>query len=340
VLAAFAALTFFLSVTPHTLAATPTELVPVGQTVGIEIKCKGAMVVAVSAVKSTQGDVSPGEDAGLLPGDVITRVGETDISSAGEFKDAIVHSDGKTISIHVTRDGKAYQFDLTPVLDESGSYELGLWLRDSMAGIGTVTFYDPQSGIFGALGHPVSEVETGVLMPLATGSIMPASVKSVRRGEPGSPGELQGEFRHMQKTGTLFSNAASGIFGHVEHPSTFSDSDPLPIGSADDLKLGAAKIRANVIGTEIQEFDIEISRIFSGGDDRNMMITVTDPALLAHTGGIVQGMSGSPILQNGKIVGAVTHVLIQNPERGYGINIERMIANAFTVNTEAIRLAA
>ena len=330
---AFAVIAAFIlisSATPQALAVTPLELVPVGQTVGIDIKCKGVMVVAIGGVESEHGTVTPGVDAGLLLGDVITQVGSHEITSAAQFKEVINGVAGETISVHVLRAGQKLQLNITPAADKSGKYELGLWLRDSMAGIGTVTFYDPKSGIFGALGHAVSEVETGALMPLADGCIMPASVKSIRRGTPGAPGELSGEFDFTQKIGILFANTMSGIFGHAADSAAFSHTDPLPIGTAGDLTLGAAKIRANVEGTHIQEFDIEISRIFSGGDDRNMMITVTDEALLALTGGIVQGMSGSPILQNGKLVGAVTHVLINNPERGYGICIEHMMEHAFT----------
>ena len=329
-LAVFAAFILISSVTPQVLAHTPGELVPVGQTVGINIKCDGVMIVAIREIESAQGAVTPGSDAGLLLGDVITQVGSEKITTAAQFKEAIEKVPGEAVTIHVRRGEQTLQLTLTPALDHSGNYELGLWLRDSMAGIGTVTFYDPKSGIFGALGHSVSEVETGTLMPLENGSIMPAAVKSVRKGAAGAPGELQGEFDFTQEIGSLFSNTMTGVFGHASDPTTFSQGTPLPIGTAGDLTLGAAKIRANVEGKSIEEFDIEISRIFSGGDDRNMMITVTDPALIARTGGIVQGMSGSPILQNGKIVGAVTHVLINNPERGYGISIERMVENAFT----------
>jgi len=330
VFAVIAAFIFISSAIPCALAVTPTALVPVGQTVGIDIRCDGAMVVAIGEVESEYGSVTPGTDAGLLLGDVITQVGSDRISSAAQFKEAMEETGGETITVHVLRAGQRLQLNITPAADKTGNYELGLWLRDSMAGIGTVTFYDPKSGIFGALGHSVSEVETGALMPLADGSIMPASVKSIRKGTPGAPGELCGEFDFTKQSGILFANTLTGIFGHVTESAIFSQEELLPIGAADDLTLGAAKIRANVEGTNIQEFDIEISRIFSGGDDRNMMITVTDEALLALTGGIVQGMSGSPILQNGKLVGAVTHVLINNPERGYGICIEHMVEHAFT----------
>ncbi|MCL2828188.1 MAG: SpoIVB peptidase [Oscillospiraceae bacterium] len=320
------ALTLLLTVAPMALAAQmPTELVPVGQTVGINIKCDGVMIVALGEVETDTGTVSPAKAAGLLPGDVITQVGTTRISSLAEFKAAIEKSGTEIMAVQIDRAGETLQTHLLPARDQSGANVLGLWLRDGMAGIGTVTFYDPASGLFGALGHSVSDVETGALVPLGEGAIMPATVKSVRKGEAGMPGELQGEFDFAKKIGSLTANTLTGIFGKLEDNVQFQQEKALPIGGAKDIALGPATILANINGKSIQEFDIEITRIFSGGDDRNMMITVTDPALITQTGGIVQGMSGSPIIQDGKIVGAVTHVLINNPEKGYGISIESML---------------
>lgn len=326
-LVALAALIFIMFATPAALAAMPTELVPVGRTVGIDMKCDGVMVVSTAPPAST---------AGLLPGDVITQVGSEKIGTSAEFKAAIEKAGDQTVTMQVTRAaGQKLQLNLTPEKGTTGQVELGLWLRDGMAGIGTVTFYDPKSGIFGALGHAVSDVETGTLMPLGAGCIMPAAVKSARRGAPGAPGELVGEFELGAQIGTLFANTPTGIFGRTADAGALNRGEPLPIGSARELELGPAKILSNVSGTEIQEFDIEISRIFAGGEDRNMMVTVTDPALIAVTGGIVQGMSGSPIVQNGKIMGAVTHVLINNPEKGYGISIDGMLKHAYAAEALA-----
>ncbi|MCL2368356.1 MAG: SpoIVB peptidase [Oscillospiraceae bacterium] len=324
-----AAFTILLSVAPGALAARPTALVPVGQTVGIDIKSEGVIVVGMAPVETAAGPKSPATLAGLHLGDIITQVGGQTIQSAADFKAAIDAAAGQTVTVQVSRAEQQLQMNLSPVADQGGNFELGLRLRDGMAGIGTVTFYDPKSGIFGALGHAVSEVETGVLIPLHTGTIMPARVQSARRGTAGAPGELQGEFDFSRTIGTLFANTPTGIFGQAADGSVLNRDKALPIGGADELKLGAAQILANVSGTQIQTFDIEISRLFAGGADRNMMITVTDPALIAVTGGIVQGMSGSPILQNGKLVGAVTHVLVNNPEKGYGISIDSMLQNAY-----------
>ena len=324
------ALVVFISVTTGALAlGRPTALIPVGRTVGIDVKCDGVMVVAIGDVQTEEGNLSPGTQAGLLPGDVITRVGDKEIRSAAAFRAAIEETGTEPVTVQVKRAEESLQLQITPVEKSGGGLELGLWLREGMAGIGTVTFYDPESGLFGALGHAVSDMETGALMPLGEGSILSATVKTVRRGEAGAPGELQGEFDFSKTIGSLYANTPTGIFGKAADSAELRVGEALPIGGARELELGAAKILANVSGREIQAFDIEISRIFSGGDDRNMMITVTDPALIALTGGIVQGMSGSPIVQKGKIIGAVTHVLINNPEKGYGISIDSMLSNAY-----------
>ena len=331
ILALVLTLTVLLSISPGGLAfGRPTELIPVGRTVGIDIKCNGVMVVGIGEVATEKGSQSPGIQAGLLPGDVITRVGEKNIRSAAEFMEAVAAAGAEEVRLQVLRAGEGLSIAITPVQSLGGRFELGLWLREGMAGIGTVTFYDPENGIFGALGHGVSDVETGALVPLGEGFILSATVKAVRRGTAGAPGELQGEFDFSKTIGSLYANTATGIFGRAGEADDFGGREALPIGADSDLELGAAQILANVRGGETEAFDIEISRIFSGGDDRNMMITVTDPALIDLTGGIVQGMSGSPIVQKGKIIGAVTHVLINNPEKGYGISIDSMLSQAYT----------
>lgn len=325
------ALAVLLILTGITAAAyTPQNLIPVGRTVGIELKSDGVMIVGLGEVQTQQGKLAPGINAGLLPGDVITQVGDSKISSIADLKSAIEAGGAEAVTIRAIRGEQTLQLNLTPAQDANGHYELGLWLRDSMAGIGTVTFFDPESGKFGALGHPVVDAETGTLMPLGEGHIMPAAVRSVRRGEASAPGELQGEFEFARQIGTLSSNTAAGIFGEAIAEDLDISDKIFPVGDAKEIKTGAATILSNVNGREIQEFEIEISRIFAGDDGRNLMLTVTDTALLDATGGIVQGMSGSPILQDGKLIGAVTHVLINNPEKGYGISIDNMLRAAFT----------
>ena len=196
-----------------------------------------------------------------------------------------------------------------------------------MAGIGTLTYCDPASGAFGALGHGVNDVDTSLLLPLESGGLMYAQVADVKKGLSGEPGELHGTFEVSRELGTLSANTKSGIFGCLTDPAMTQGLSPVPVAAKQDLKEGNATILSNISGDRVEEYQVEIVQLYSLKDDdtRDMMLKVTDPRLLEITGGIVQGMSGSPIIQNGKLVGAVTHVLVNDPTRGYGIFIENML---------------
>ena len=237
---------------------------------------------------------------------------------------------GSDAALTVKRGSRTLTLEASPQQDVGGEYRLGAWVRDSMAGIGTMTFYDPESGIFGALGHGVTDADTGKLLPLDHGSIMDASVKAVKRGERAAPGELKGDFDLTRDSGTLFANTESGIFGKLSAEDAEKlRTQALPIAGKSERKTGKAQILATVEGKETRAYDIEIEKIYSSsGSTRNFLLHVTDEALLAQTGGIVPGMSGSVVLKDGKIVGAVTHVLLDDPTRGYGIFIENMLAAA------------
>lgn len=198
-----------------------------------------------------------------------------------------------------------------------------------MAGIGTITFYDPDSGVFAALGHGINDVDTSMLMPLESGSIMPAAVSDVQKGVAGQPGELHGQFDLTCDLGTLYANTNRGIFGRLGRARPGRRPGGGGGGPPDEVHVGDAVIRANVCGDEVEEFDVRITHVDTQGDGtRSLMVQITDPELLETTGGIVQGMSGSPILQDGKLVGAVTHVLVNDPTRGYGIFAETMLKAA------------
>lgn len=319
-----AALLLVLPARAHALEAA--ELVPVGEAVGIELTTDGVMVVGLSEVETAEGPVHPAADAGLKAGDVIKRLGDRDTACAADFLAAIGALRGETVRVTALRSGREVAFDVTPAKNTEGSYQLGLWLRDGVSGIGTVTFYDPGSGTFGALGHGINDIDTGTLLPFDGGSITGASVVDVIRGNPGTPGELCGRFDREEILGALEKNTDSGIFGRI---SADIGGAPLPVAAEDEVTLGPATILSNVSGDQVEEFSVEISRIYrEAGDNRFLLLTVTDEALIERTGGIVQGMSGSPILQNGKLVGAVTHVLISDPTRGYGISIQDMLKAA------------
>ena len=267
---------------------------------------------------------------GLKEGDIITHINSTEVDTIEEVSALLQELEGEAMSIRAIRDEKQVQLTATAALCASdGAYKLGAWIRDSMAGIGTVTFYDPSSGVFGALGHGINDVDTAMLMPLESGSIMPASVSEVKKGASGAPGELHGQFDLTRDLGTLYANTNLGIFGQMPREMVGSAVEPVEVASRDQVETGPATIWSNIRGDEVEEFSVRITHLYPEGDGtRSMMIEVDDPALLEATGGIVQGMSGSPILQNGRLVGAVTHVLVNDPTRGYAILAENMLKQA------------
>lgn len=321
-----AAVLLWLCPAVYASADTPETLVPLGSTVGIELKLDGVMIVGLSEVDTAGGSAQPALDAGLMPGDVITSVGGREIASAEDFLSAASQLDGGSVEVTALRDGKSVRFDVTPAQSGDGGYQLGLWLRDGVSGLGTLTYYDPASASYGALGHGINDVDTGELMPVHRGDIMSAEVVDVVKGSGGTPGELCGKIDGENILGTIVLNTDCGVFGSLEQG---VQGQELPTASESEIVLGPASILSNIAGSEVKEYGIEICRVYRNTpDSRSVMIEVTDPELLEATGGIVQGMSGSPIIQNGKIIGAVTHVLVNDPTRGYGISIEKMLETA------------
>ena len=311
---------------------TVSELIPVGQTVGVKLFSDGVLVVGFS-----DGE-SPAKDCGLKEGDVITAIGGQSLDTIEEFRQLLAENGEDAAALTVKRGSRTIELSAEPEKDEDGEYRLGAWVRDSMAGIGTVTFYDPQTGAFAALGHGITDVDTGKLMPLSRGSVMAASVKAVKRGASGSPGELRGDFDLTRDLGLLYANTECGIFGVLpqeNRPEAVGEA--IPVARRTEVRTGKAVILANCRGNEVCAYEIEIEKLYGGSaPTRNLLLRVTDPALIALTGGIVQGMSGSPIVQDGKLVGAVTHVLLDDPQRGYGIFAENMLsASGMTAQSAA-----
>lgn len=293
-------------------------LVPVGHTVGIKLFSRGVVVV-----KLTDGG-TPARECGLRAGDVIVECGGDAVTSTEQFQSLLQKSGGSAADLQVDRSGDRMTLSVEPSQNDQGVYCIGAWVRDSMAGIGTMTYYDPATGAFGALGHGVTDTDTALLMPFSNGSILPSTVKAVKKGEAGSAGELRGDFDLTGDLGPLYANTASGIFGTLDAAPEAGAA--VPTGAA---LPGPASVLANVQGDQVREYDIEILKVASdSAGGRDLVLSVTDPALLETTGGIVQGMSGSPILQNGRIVGAVTHVLLNDPTKGYGILIDHMLEAA------------
>lgn len=306
---------------------TGRKLVPLGRAVGIKLFSDGVMVVGLSELHAGEEKVSPGKRSGLKTGDVITHVNGREVDTVEEVQEILRQEGEQPLTLRASRKGKVVQLSAQAVETAQGCYQLGVWLRDSMAGIGTMTFWDPADGTFAALGHGINDVDTAQLMPLESGSIMYASVKDVKKGENGQPGELHGCFDVNRDLGVLSANTQQGIFGRMTCDAFSDRCDAVEVAGRDEVKVGPAVIRSNIAGETVEEYAVEITHVYptSAGESRNLMLKVTDRRLLEKTGGIVQGMSGSPIIQDGKLVGAVTHVLVNDPTRGYGIFIENML---------------
>lgn len=303
-------------------------VIPVGRAIGIKLFSDGVLVVGLSDIATENGQVNPAKACGLKTGDIITHINSEEVDTIEQVRSLLQKLEDDQISIRCLRGEKQLQMTVQAVKSSTdGTYKLGAWIRDSMAGIGTMTFYDPDTGTFGALGHGINDVDTALLMPLETGGIMTAEVTDVQKGTRGTPGQLHGTFGTGGDIGDLWANTDSGVFGTLSNASMLDGLQPVAVASASEVRTGPAVILSSVSGDGVKEYSVEITKLFSADDDdtRDMMLTVTDPELLAATGGIVQGMSGSPILQNGKIVGAVTHVLVNQPDTGYGIFIENML---------------
>lgn len=302
-----------------------------GRAVGIKLFSDGVMVVGLADVDTGNGSTNPAKSCGLREGDIITHINSEEVDSIEEVQSILQDLDGQQMSIRAMRGEKEVQMTAQAVrCSGDGNYKLGAWIRDSMAGIGTVTFYDPTSHVFGALGHGISDIDTARLMPLQSGAIMYAEVSDVKKGAIGAPGELHGAFKVNQDLGELYANTGSGIFGTLTDESMITGLKPVAVAARKEVKTGPATILSNIAGDKVEEYQVEIVRVYPGNgeEQRDLMLKVTDQRLLDTTGGIVQGMSGSPILQNGKLVGAVTHVLVNDPTSGYGILAENMLSAA------------
>lgn len=306
-------------------ALAAEELVPVGQVVGIQMDIEGVLVAGLSDVETAEGPVNPAAEAGIREGDLILSVDGWAISSAREFLDRVNEVQNSETVLTVRRDGKNLNVCVHPARERDGQLRLGLWLRDGIAGVGTVTYIDPETGAYGALGHGVNDPETGLLLPLDAGELCRARIVDVMPGKSGAPGELCGCFEPEAVVGSVAENTGCGIFGIMN--GAFRCSGPaLPVADGGEVRPGAATILSCVEGQTVEEYEVEICPAgIVAGEGRDLLVRVTDPELLALTGGIVQGMSGSPIIQDGKLVGAVTHVLVNDPTKGYGILIENML---------------
>ena len=304
------------------------KIIPGGDAIGIKIHADGVEILRASTVETALGkESSPCKNLSLKKGDVIKKVNGENTETITKFTKEIQKSKGNAVTLSVKGEKGLQDVTVNPVLDPNGTYKIGLMVRDSMAGIGTLTYVKPSDNSFGALGHGIEDADTGLLFPMERGTMEQAKIISIEKGRKGAPGQLHGMFSGYKEAGELFKNTDIGVYGKVTEKN-YSPENALFPATMSEIKEGKAKIISTIDETGKREFDINIERIiFMNADtSKGMVIHITDPYLLNTTGGIVQGMSGSPIIQNGKLVGAVTHVFVNDPTRGYGIFIENMLS--------------
>lgn len=292
------------------------ELIPVGQVVGLELRDGNVIVAAMDEILGNKC-----KEAGVQVGDCIEKIDNITVRTSDDVHKALSRSDG-TVTLQIRRGGKSQKLRLSPQITADGP-KLGLYLRQGVTGIGTVTWYDPESGAFGTLGHGVNNAQ-GRLLTMLEGNAYEARVLTVKKGKTGTPGQLMGAIERLEPIGKLAKNTEQGVFGSSE---SGWEGEEMAVSDKADVHTGAAVIRSTVSGVEVREYSVNILKIYPKAKEsgRNLLIRITDPELLAQTGGIVQGMSGSPIIQDGKLIGAVTHVLVNDPTTGYGIFIENML---------------
>lgn len=311
------------------------RVIPGGQTIGVKVKSAGVLVVGHHYIQDGGVKISPGEDSGLLPGDLMVSMDGVKLDDVSKVSGLVKQAgeQGRPLAIRYLRGGKTHEATLKPAYDGGDKvWRLGLYIRDSAAGVGTLTFYAPKQGVYGALGHVITDMNTGTPITVGSGQIIQSSVTSIAKSEDGDPGEKRAHFlKESQVLGNVETNTEFGIFGRMNRsPGHSLYREPIPVARGTEVKEGPAEILTVVDGQQVERFKVDIIHVSRQSEPatKGMVVRITDPRLIDKTGGIVQGMSGSPIIQNGKLVGAVTHVFVNDPKSGYGCFIEWMLRDS------------
>lgn len=310
----------------------PKSLIPCGNLIGVKVESEGICVLGTSPFTGREKEVSPAKNK-LEKGDMIIEARGIPVTSKEHLKEIVESNEGKEILLEVRRKEELIEVGITPEYCESeGYYKLGIWVKDSTQGIGTLTYFDPETKVFGALGHGINDADIKRLLPIKVGEVTKTAITAIRKGEPGVPGELKGIIEYTPKNvlGTIENNTSLGIFGTLnKRGEILFRNEAIPIAYQNEIYEGKAVILSNIIENQLEAYEVYIKKVarYTSEPAKGMVIQITDSRLLDRTNGIIQGMSGSPIIQNGKLVGAVTHVFIQDPTKGYGIFIENMINN-------------
>lgn len=310
-----------------------TTVIPVGNVAGVKLYTSGVLVVGMTEVQGMDNlKYKPYQNSGIKEGDMIVSIEEQEISSTTDLINTVNKSNGKELDIKYVRDGQTQECSMIPTQTNNNEYKLGLWVRDSAAGVGTVSFYEPKTRTFGALGHGITDIDTGRLINISNGEFITTKVLSITKGTQGNPGKMQGTVAKQQNIGKIYKNTNFGIYGVVDNLSALKldNSKEMEVALREEIQAGPATILSSLDGEKVREYNIEIEKIYLNNDydNKSMLIRVTDEDLLEKTGGIIQGMSGSPIIQNGKFVGAVTNVLVNDPSKGYAIFGDLMLKQA------------
>lgn len=306
------------------------QVIPVGEVVGIKLYTSGVLVVGTSEIESIDGiTYKPYENTDIREGDSIISINDNIVNNTEELIDAINMYNGEKVKVTYIRDNEERTCEITPVKDKIGKYKIGLWVRDSAAGVGTVTFYSEETQSFAALGHAITDIDTGDILQTSSGEIDNVSIVSVVKGQEQQPGKIQGSIKQNSVIGNIYKNTPYGIYGIIKNPTNINIdySRKMYVAERQEINLGEATILSNIDG-QLKEYKIEIQKTYLNNnyDNKCMVIKVTDEELLNKTGGIVQGMSGSPIIQNGKFCGAITHVFVRDPTIGYAVFADRMLS--------------
>lgn len=314
-----------------------TTVIPVGSIAGAKLYTSGVLVVGMSEIEGEDKiKYKPYENTGIEEGDTILKINDNIINSTDDLIDKVNESKGEKINIEYIHDEQTKECSITPIKTDAEEYKIGLWVRDSAAGVGTVTFYEPSTKKFGALGHGITDIDTGELLNIASGEFVTASILNIKKGEDGNPGKIQGTVEEQEIIGKISKNTEFGIYGKIENLSSLNidASKEMEVALREEIKLGKANILCSLNNQKVEQYEIEITKIYKDNNynNKSMEITVTDPKLIEKTGGIIQGMSGSPIIQNGKFVGAVTHVLVNSATQGYAIFGDLMIKQSREVD--------
>ena len=301
-----------------------TTVIPVGNVAGVKLYTNGVLVVGMSEIEGEDSKIyKPYENTGIEEGDTIVKINDDEISSTDDLIEKINSSKGENVEIEYIHDDETLNCSITPVKTSEEEYKVGLWVRDSAAGVGTVTFYEPTTQKFGALGHGITDIDTGDLINIASGEFVTARILNIKKGEDGNPGKIQGTVEEQETIGEISKNTQFGIYGNIKDLSSLNidTSKEMEVAMRDEIELGKATILCSLDNKTVGEYEIEITKIHKDNNynNKSMEIKVTDQRLIEKTGGIIQGMSGSPIIQNGKFIGAVTHVFVSSATEGYAI---------------------